>query len=160
MNQVNSILAWAILVHLKFKCDECANTTKYNVIYEHHRVTSNYHCDNLLEAWNAHHSTGMIHNSKTKINHESMWNKHHIVIINTTHSINSTKWTQPKFEHHISQVSTITNNPRNQGNKHEIFRENKKTHTFSWRLKLRWWRTMEVFVSETQWVCERDEWTR
>ena len=35
-------------------------------------------------------------------------------------------------------------NPRNHGNKHEILRENKKTHTFSWRLMLRWWRTMEV----------------
>ena len=93
MNQVNSILAWVTLVHVVFKCDEWADTTKYNVIYEHHRVTSNCYCDNLLGAWNAQHSTGMIHNSKMRINHESMQSKHHIVTINKTHSNKLNKMT-------------------------------------------------------------------
>ena len=107
MNQVNSILAWATLVHVVFKCDEWADTTKYNVNYEHHRVTSNCHCDNLLGAWNAQHSTGMIHNSKMRINHESMQYKHQIVTINKTHSNKLNKMTQPIFETQVFQKLNI-----------------------------------------------------
>ena len=142
MNQVNSILAWATLVHVVFKCDEWADTTKYNVIYEHHRVTNNCHCDNLLGAWNAQHSTCMIHNSKMRINHESMQIKHHIVTINKTHSIKLTKINPTHIRIIINtKTQQQIKNPRNQGNRHEILRENKKTHTFSWRLKLRrWWK--------------------
>ena len=51
MNQVNSKLTCATLVHVVYKYDECANTTKCNVINEQHRVTSNCQCDILLWAW-------------------------------------------------------------------------------------------------------------
>ena len=78
-NQVNSILAWATPVHVVCKCDESAGTTKYNVVYKHHRVTSNCHCDILLWTWNALHNTGMIQNSNIKINHESICITHYII---------------------------------------------------------------------------------
>ena len=110
-----SILAWATLVHVVCKCDECASTTKYNVIYEHHRVTSNCHYDILLQAWNAQHSTGMIHNSKIKINHESMWIKHHIITINKTHSIKLTKISTTHIR--TSYFSKLNNNSKNKKSK-------------------------------------------
>ena len=68
-------------------------------------------------------------------------------------SINSKKQTQTIFEQHESQISTTTQKSRNLGYNHKILRENKKTHTFPWGLKLRWWRTMEGFW-ETRWVWE------
>ena len=147
-------------MYLVCKCDECAGITKYNIIYEHHRVTNNYHCDILQWAWYAQHSTIMIHNPTKGINQESMWNKYHIITINKTHSTNSTKWSNPCSNTYIAKHNQQLKNPRNQGYNHEELRENKKTHTFSWRLKLRWWRKMEVFRERTRWVCERDEWTR
>ena len=50
---------------------------------------------------------------------------------------NSTKWPQPIFEHTYHKTQQQLKNPRNQDYNHEILRENMKTHTFSWRLKLR-----------------------
>ena len=104
MNQVNSILAWVTLVHVVFKCDEWADTKKY------HRVTSNCHCDNLLRVWNAQLSTDMKHNSKMRINHESLWNKHHIVTINKTHSIKLNKMTPTHIR--TTYISNLNNNSK------------------------------------------------
>ena len=57
------------------------------------------------------------------------------------------------------QIQTKTQNPRNQGLKHEILWEKKITHTFSWRLVKRWWRKWRI-CERTRWVCKGEERTR
>ena len=93
-------------------------------------------------------------NTRQINNHTKRWKLTMITIISsiilskptTPIQSNSTKIIQPIFEQHISQNSITTLKTRKQGYNYEILRENKKTHTFSWGLKLKWWRTMEVFV--------------
>ena len=68
---------------------------------------------------------------------------------------NSTKITQPMLEHTYHKTQQQLKNPRNQGYNHEILRENKKTHTCSWRLKLRWWRKMVIFERNMVSLWER-----
>ena len=87
-----------------------------------------------------------------------MQNKHHIVTINKTHSI---KLTKINLTHIRIIINTKTQqqlqNPRNQGNKHEILRENKKTHTFSWRLKLKMMKMVDFWVKHSEYVRETNE---
>ena len=52
----------------------------------------------------------MIHNSKMRINHESMQNKHHIVTINKTHSIKLNKMTLTHIR--TSYIPNLNNNSK------------------------------------------------
>ena len=70
---------------------------------------------------------------------------------NKLSQINSNQYSKLKFFKTQHQLK----NPRNQGNKHEILRENTKTHTFSWRLKLRRWWKWWIFGWNTESMCER-----
>ena len=158
MNQVNSILAWATLVHVVCKCDECAGTTKYNVVYEHHKITTNCHCDILLQAWNARHNTGMVHNSKIKINHESMCIMHHIITITKTHLIKLTKINPNHIR--TTYISSLNNNSTIQEIKAinmKYLEKNRKLIPFlrDWSRndEQKWW----TFESNT--VSLRERWT-
>ena len=43
---------------------------------------------------------------------------------------------KPMFEHYISQISIITQKSRNPRQKYEMYRENKKTHTFFLKIEV------------------------
>ena len=93
---------------------------------------------------------------KMRINHESMWNKHHTIHIKKTHLIKLIKMNPT----HIRIITYIKSqqqhkNPRNQSYNHEILRENRKTHTFSWSLKLRkrWNRWIIEWNTMSLWEC-------
>ena len=60
---------------------------QHSVIYEHHRVTSNCHWENLLWTWHAQHNTCKIHNPTMGINHENKQIRHQINNSNRTHII-------------------------------------------------------------------------
>ena len=78
-------------MHVVCKYDECAGTTKCNVINEHHRVTSNYHCDILRQAWNAQYNIDMIYYWKMRRIHKNMYIKYHILNDNNIHLTTSVK---------------------------------------------------------------------
>ena len=129
------------------KSDECA-----------HRIISNCHCDNLLGAWSTQHGTITTYHSKMRHIHKNMYIKHHILNAIKTHSF---KLTKINLSHNRIIIYTKTQqqlkNP-NRGKKHEILRENKKTHTFSWSLKKRWWRKMvDLWVKHGEYVRETNE---
>ena len=134
------------------KSDECAGTSKLNVIYEIPRNTSNCLWDNLLWAWSAQHSTIMIYYSKMRGIHKNMYIRHHILNVNAIHSIKLTKWPQP-----ISETSHISNHHNNSKIKKtkainmKYYEKNEKPLPF-----LEVWRRKDDenggFLSETRWV--------
>ena len=67
-----------------------------------------------------------------KIKPENKHIKHHIIKTIKTHSIKLTKINPTHIRIIIyTKTQQQLKNPRNQGNKHEILKEKKKTHTFS-----------------------------
>ena len=104
-----------------------------------------------------------MHNRSQNNNHTQEWKSNmrasisSIILSKPTKPLqaNSTKITQPMFKHTYRKTQQQLKNPRNQVYNHEILRENKKAHTFSWRLKLRWWREMVVLERNTMSLWER-----
>ena len=132
------------------KCDKCAGTNKHNVVYEIHRNTCTSLWDTIQRAWSAQHRTILIHYSKMRNMHENMYIKHHISNVNKNHGTNSNTNTQPIFE--TTYITKSTNNLKIQESRAIIMKYSAKIRKpipFSWRLKTKWWATMEVFVSNT-----------
>ena len=130
------------------------------VFHKNPKSTSKCLRDILPWVWYAQHNLDQVSYKKMRSNHEYMYIKHHIININKTHiknsiTINPTHiWTS-----HFSNLNNNSKTKKSKAINMKYFEKNKNSIPF-----LEVWRRDDEenggFLRKTQWVCERDEWTR